>query len=110
MYQGITVHGQMFVCGASSFIVSNLFQYNAYVEVEGAESEPEELPEGTEREIVEQETTDSIAKILGSPKKVPVTTKCVLELDKDKKPLIEMNRTLVRKLKPHQVEGEFLWY
>lgn len=79
------------------------------MEVEGGEDEPEELPEGTERETVEATPTDSIAKILGSPKKVPVTTKCVLEMDKEKKKaLIQVDKTLIRKLKPHQVEGKFI--
>ena len=50
---------------------------------------------------------DTISKILGSPRKVPVTTKLILEMDKEKKkPLIEVERTLIRKLKPHQVDGE----
>lgn len=76
------------------------------MEVEGGEEEDEELPEGTEREHTTPSKTDSIAKILGSPRKVPVTTKCVLEMDKEKKKtLIEVNPTLIRKLKPHQVEG-----
>lgn len=67
------------------------------------------MPEGTERETVTAAPpTDSIAQILGSPKKVPVTTKCVLEMDKEKKKiLVEVDRTLVRKLKPHQVEGKY---
>jgi hypothetical protein len=84
-----------------------MFQYNTYVEVEGGEEEEEEVPEGTEREMTTPEkAADSIAKILGSPRKVPVTTKCVLEMDKEKKKiLIEVDRTLIRKLKPHQVEG-----
>ena len=37
-----------------------------------------------------------------------MTTKLILEMDKDKKKaLIEVDRTLIRKLKPHQVDGEF---
>lgn len=87
---------------------TNIFQYNAYVETEGG-AEEEELPEGTERENVDAE--DSITKILGSPRKVPVTTKCILEMDKEtKKIMIEIDRALVRKLKPHQVEGKSGWY
>ena len=78
--------------------------------MEGGESEGE-LPEGVEREEDPKETGDTISKILGSPKKVPVTTKLILEIDKDKKkPLIEVDRTLIRKLKPHQVDGELLFY
>ena len=88
-----------------------LFQFNSYVEVEGGESE-DEVPEGVEREKQDgkdgKEGGDSISKILGSPKKIPVTTKLILEMDKDKKKaLIEVDRTLIRKLKPHQVDGEF---
>ena len=52
---------------------------------------------------------DTISKILGSPRKVPVTTKLILEMDKEKKkPIIEVDRTLIRKLKPHQVDGEMI--
>ena len=92
-----------------SFVI--LFQFNSYVEVEGGESE-DEVPEGVEREKQDgkdgKEGGDSISKILGSPKKIPVTTKLILEMDKDKKKaLIEVDRTLIRKLKPHQVDGEF---
>ncbi|XP_053400537.1 transcriptional regulator ATRX-like [Mercenaria mercenaria] len=86
-------------------------EYNTYVEVEGGEEEEEEVPEGTEREIHTPVKKDSIAQILGSPRKVPVTTKCVLEMDKEKKKnLIEVDRTLVRKLKPHQVEAVRFMY
>ncbi|XP_060582673.1 transcriptional regulator ATRX-like, partial [Ruditapes philippinarum] len=87
-------------------------EYNTYVEVEGGEEEEEEVPEGTEREMTTPEkAADSIAKILGSPRKVPVTTKCVLEMDKEKKKiLIEVDRTLIRKLKPHQVEAVRFMY
>lgn len=43
-----------------------------------------------------------------NPMNCPVTTKLVLEASKEEgnKPLIEVNKNLVRKLKPHQVEGE----
>ncbi|XP_066287037.1 transcriptional regulator ATRX homolog isoform X4 [Branchiostoma lanceolatum] len=46
-----------------------------------------------------------------SPVKCPITTRLVLEKDpKTKEPLIEVDRQLCRKLKPHQVEGvRFLW-
>jgi hypothetical protein len=40
-----------------------------------------------------------------SPTKCKVTTKLVLEMDENKEPLIEVNEKLIRKLKPHQVEG-----
>ncbi|WAQ98083.1 ATRX-like protein [Mya arenaria] len=80
-------------------------EYNSYVEVEGGGEEDEDVPEGTETVKVDKpDDPTAIAKIIGSPKKIPVTTKCVLEMDKEtKKPLIEIDRTLVRKLKPHQV-------
>jgi len=84
-------------------------QYNTYLEVEGAEDD-EEVPEGTEVEKVDKPEAEAnaIAKIIGSPKKIPITTRCVLEVDKEtKEPIIEIDRTLVRKLKPHQVEGNF---
>ncbi|KAI8508780.1 hypothetical protein Bbelb_138790 [Branchiostoma belcheri] len=46
-----------------------------------------------------------------SPVKCPITTRLILEKDpKTKAPLIEVDRRLCRKLKPHQVEGvRFLW-
>ncbi|XP_078601570.1 uncharacterized protein LOC144876306 isoform X5 [Branchiostoma floridae x Branchiostoma japonicum] len=46
-----------------------------------------------------------------SPVKCPITTRLVLEKDpKTKEPVIEVDRQLCRKLKPHQVEGvRFLW-
>ena len=45
-----------------------------------------------------------------SPTRCPVITKLVLEVDKDKSPVIEVSRDLIRKLKPHQVEGvQFMW-
>lgn len=38
----------------------------------------------------------------------PITTKLILEAGKEEgdEPLIQVNKKLVRKLKPHQVEGE----
>ncbi|KAH3820866.1 hypothetical protein DPMN_122615, partial [Dreissena polymorpha] len=83
-------------------------EYNAYVQVEGAEEEGD-IPEGTEREQA-TDTSSTNDKILGSPRKVLVTTKCVLEMDENKKPLIEVDRTLIRKLKPHQVEAVRFMY
>ncbi|XP_052283753.1 transcriptional regulator ATRX-like [Dreissena polymorpha] len=83
-------------------------EYNAYVQVEGAEEEGD-IPEGTEREQA-IDTSSTNDKILGSPRKVLVTTKCVLEMDENKKPLIEVDRTLIRKLKPHQVEAVRFMY
>ncbi|XP_013408258.1 transcriptional regulator ATRX [Lingula anatina] len=45
-----------------------------------------------------------------SPNKCPVTTKLVLEMDANGKPVIEVNSKLAKKLKPHQVEAvEFQW-
>ncbi|KAJ8297889.1 hypothetical protein KUTeg_024420 [Tegillarca granosa] len=46
-----------------------------------------------------------------SPVKCPMTTQLVLEEDKEtKKPIIEIDRNLVRQLKPHQVEAvQFIW-
>lgn len=42
-----------------------------------------------------------------SPTKCPVTTKLVLETKQgSEEPLLEVNKKLVRKLKPHQVEGK----
>ena len=42
--------------------------------------------------------------------KQQITTKCVLETtdDDEKLPLVEVNERLIRKLKPHQVEGRFI--
>ncbi|KAL3879997.1 hypothetical protein ACJMK2_032269 [Sinanodonta woodiana] len=69
--------------------------YNRYIEVEDGD----------------KEGTDEGKKLLGSPIKCPVTTKLVMQVDeKTKDPIIEMDRTLVRKLKPHQVEAvQFIW-
>ncbi len=38
--------------------------------------------------------------------KVPVTTKMVLDKDSDDEAIIEVDENLIRKLKPHQVEGQ----
>lgn len=44
-----------------------------------------------------------------SPVKCPVTTRLVLETDEETKaPIIEVNKKLIRKLKPHQVDGVYL--
>ena len=42
--------------------------------------------------------------------KQQITTKCVMETtdDDEKLPLVEVNERLIRKLKPHQVEGRFI--
>ena len=46
----------------------------------------------------------------GSPVKCPVTTRLVLETDEDtKEPIIEVDKKLIRKLKPHQVDGVYLF-
>ncbi|BFZ14845.1 hypothetical protein BsWGS_17884 [Bradybaena similaris] len=47
-----------------------------------------------------------------NPMNCPITTKLVLEAGKEEgdEPLIQVNKKLVRKLKPHQVEGvQFMW-
>ena len=69
---------KMELCSVSGFI-SFFFQYNEVVEVD-------------------EET------------KQQITTKCVLETtdDDEKLPLVEVNERLIRKLKPHQVEGRFI--
>ena len=43
-----------------------------------------------------------------NPMNCPVTTKLILEPGKEEgdPPIVEVNRKLVRKLKPHQVEGK----
>ena len=41
---------------------------------------------------------------VNSPTKAKITTKLVLEMDKEKEPLIEVWPNIIRKLKPHQVE------
>ena len=51
--------------------------------------------------VVEEEDTSS-------PVKCPVTTRLVLETDEDtKEPIIEVDKKLIRKLKPHQVDGMY---
>lgn len=42
---------------------------------------------------------------VNSPTKAKITTRLVLEVDEDKEPLVEVYQNLIRKLKPHQVEG-----
>ncbi|KAL5011678.1 hypothetical protein ScPMuIL_010229 [Solemya velum] len=46
-----------------------------------------------------------------SPTKCPITTQLILEREKDsEEPLIEVHKTLIKKLKPHQVEAvQFMW-
>ena len=41
-----------------------------------------------------------------------ITTRCVLETtdDDEKLPLVEVNEKLIRKLKPHQVEGKDFYF
>jgi transcriptional regulator ATRX len=55
--------------------------------------------------MIETEADDT------SPTKCPITTKLVLEIDKETdEPLVEVNKKLIRYLKPHQVEAvKFLW-
>lgn len=43
-----------------------------------------------------------------SPLKCPITTRLVLETDEEtKEPIIEVHKKLIRKLKPHQVDGMY---
>jgi len=43
-----------------------------------------------------------------SPLKCPITTRLVLETDEEtKEPIIEVDKKLIRKLKPHQVDGVY---
>ena len=42
-----------------------------------------------------------------SPDKCPVTTKLVLDEDKESKEKIEVYKKIICKLKPHQVDGEW---
>ncbi|ESO93813.1 hypothetical protein LOTGIDRAFT_105088 [Lottia gigantea] len=45
-----------------------------------------------------------------SPTKCPMTTKLVLESNKEDEPLVAVNKHLIKKLKPHQVEAiQFMW-
>lgn len=49
---------------------------------------------------------ETIEEDENSPVKCKMTTKLVLEVDEDRNPIIEVDSDLIRKLKPHQVEGE----
>ncbi|XP_051485873.1 transcriptional regulator ATRX isoform X3 [Apus apus] len=55
------------------------------------------------REVIEIEDA--------SPLKCPITTKLVLDEDEEtKEPLVQVHRSIVTKLKPHQVDGvQFMW-
>jgi len=44
-----------------------------------------------------------------SPLKCPITTRLVLETDEEtKEAIIEVHKKLIRKLKPHQVDGDIV--
>ncbi|XP_055674362.1 transcriptional regulator ATRX isoform X2 [Falco peregrinus] len=55
------------------------------------------------REVIEVEDA--------SPLKCPITTKLVLDEDEEtKEPLVQVHRSIVTRLKPHQVDGvQFMW-
>ncbi|XP_041358763.1 transcriptional regulator ATRX-like [Gigantopelta aegis] len=60
-----------------------------------------------------QEKFNNIVQITddNSPTKCPMTTQLILERDKEsEEPIIEVNKKLVRKLKPHQVEAVQFMY
>jgi len=39
--------------------------------------------------------------------RIPVTSECILEADDNGATLVEIDKTLVKKLKPHQIEGNY---
>lgn len=47
-----------------------------------------------------KDTTDT-----GDCDDIPITTECVLDRDAENNPIVEIDKTLVKKLKPHQIEG-----
>ncbi|XP_069603342.1 transcriptional regulator ATRX [Ranitomeya imitator] len=64
-----------------------------------------------EREREREKLREVILVEDASPVKCPITTKLVLDEDAEtKEPLVQVHRSLVTKLKPHQVDGvQFMW-
>ena len=48
-----------------------------------------------------QKTEDDV----NSPMKIPRTTQLVLDQDEDGEPLVEVDKDIIKQLKPHQVDG-----
>ncbi|BFZ24319.1 hypothetical protein BsWGS_27358 [Bradybaena similaris] len=72
-----------------------------------AEEKRRKRIEAKQREFNIETITDE-----NNPMNCPITTKLVLEASKEEgnEPIIEVNKDLVRKLKPHQVEAvQFMW-
>lgn len=55
-------------------------------------------------EADEKEDDSDVSK--RPPNRIPVTSECILEKTLDGDVLVEIDKTLVKKLKPHQVEGK----
>ncbi|XP_069468686.1 transcriptional regulator ATRX [Ambystoma mexicanum] len=64
-----------------------------------------------EREREREKLREVVVVEDASPVKCPITTKLVLDEDKEtKEPLVQVHRHMVTKLKPHQVDGvQFMW-
>ncbi|XP_040190334.1 transcriptional regulator ATRX [Rana temporaria] len=64
-----------------------------------------------ERERQREKLREVIILEDASPVKCPITTKLVLDEDEEtKEPLVQVHKSMVTKLKPHQVDGvQFMW-
>uniref|UniRef100_A0A3Q2DAU2 DNA helicase n=1 Tax=Cyprinodon variegatus TaxID=28743 RepID=A0A3Q2DAU2_CYPVA len=64
-----------------------------------------------EREALRQKLREVVVVEEASQMVCPITTKLVLDEDEEtKEPLVQVHRSLVTKLKPHQVDGvQFMW-
>lgn len=64
-----------------------------------------------ERERQREKLREVVILEDASPVKCPITTKLVLDEDEEtKEPLVQVHKSLVTKLKPHQVDGvQFMW-
>ncbi|XP_060105488.1 transcriptional regulator ATRX isoform X3 [Heteronotia binoei] len=80
-------------------------------ETQNALKEEEERRRRIAEREREREKLREVIELVDTPLKCPITTKLVLDEDEEtKEPLVQVHRTIVTKLKPHQVDGvQFMW-